>query len=126
EEVLTEENNVEKTDQMMMMSRSMNYFKEKDKFNVKDFEKEVMVQPELVEAFRDYRGTYAQDNAVNAIDDFEISDTAVKKNQKYLRSILKLDKNFHVYVHARHDYIEKGYDEDKGMKFYKLYFSNEE
>ena len=126
EEVLTEENNVEKTDQMMMMNRSINYFKEKDKFNAKDFEKEVMVQPELVNAFRDYRGTYAQENELTAIDDFEISPSAVKKNQKYLRSILKLDKNFHVYVHARHDYIEKGYDEERGMKFYKLYFNNED
>ncbi len=126
EEVLSEENNVAKTDQMMMMNRSMNFFKERDKVNVKDFEKEVMVQPELIDAFRDYRSNYIEENHLNAPEEFQVSSTAVKKNEKYMRSVLKLDKNFHVYVHGRHDYIQKGYDEDMGMKFYKLYFNSEE
>jgi len=42
-----------------------------------------------------------------------------------MKSVVKLDKNFHIYVHGRHDYIERGYDEAKGMKYYKLYFTNE-
>ncbi len=126
EEVLSEENNVAKTDQMMMMNRSMNYFKEKDKFNVKDFEREVMTQPELIDAFRDYRSNYIEENHLAKKDEFEISPTAVKKNQKYMRSVLKLDKNFHVYVHSKHEYIERGFDEERGMYFYKLYFNSEE
>ena len=63
---------------------------------------------------------------LTAIDDFVISPTAVKKNQKFMKSVVKLDKNFHIYVHGRHDYVEKGYDEDKALKFYKLYYTNED
>ena len=126
EEVLSEENNVERTDQMLMMNRSLNYFKERDKFNIKDFENEVMVQPELVSAFKEHREHYNSENHVNAIEDFEISPTAVKKNQKHMKSVIKLDKNFHVYVHGRHDYIKKGFDDEKGMNFYTLYYNKEE
>lgn len=126
EEVLTEENNVSKADQMMMLNKSASYFKEKDHFKLKDFEKEVMVQPELVQAFKDYRKDFNDRLDLTAIDEFDVSATAVKKNQKYMKSVVKLDKNFHLYIHGRHDYVERGYDEEKGLKYYKLYYTNEE
>jgi hypothetical protein len=126
EEILTEANNVEKQDQMMMLNKSTSYFKEKDKFNLKDFEKEVLVQPEIIEAFKDYRTDFNKRMDLTAIDEFDVSQTAVKKNQKYMRSVVKLDKNFHIYIHGKHDYVEKGYDEERGMKFYKLFYANED
>jgi hypothetical protein len=125
-EVLTEENNVERPDQMLVMNRSLNYFKEKDKFNIKEFENEVMAAPELVSAFREYKEQYNADNHLNDIEEFDISQTAVKKNQKFLKSVVKLDKNFHIYVHGRHDFIKKGFDDEKGMNFYTLYYNKEE
>jgi hypothetical protein len=126
EEVLTEENNVSKADQMMMLNKSASYFKERDHFKMKEFEKDVMVQPELIKAFKDYRKDFSDRLDLTAIDEFDVSQTAVKKNQKYMKSVVKLDKNFHIYIHGRHDYVERGYDEEKGMKYYKLYFTNEE
>lgn len=126
EEVLTENNNVSKQDQMMMLNKSTGYFKEKDKFNVKEFEKEVLVEPDLISAFSEYRHNFNDKFDLTAIDEFDVSPTAVKKNQKYMKSVVKLDKNFHIYIHGRHDYVEKGYDDDKGMKYYKLFFTNEQ
>ncbi len=126
EEVLTEANNVEKQDQMMMLNRSTGYFKEKDKFNIRDFEKEVLVQPEVIEPFNDYRQDFNKRLDLTAIDEFDVSPTAVKKNQKYMRSVVKLDKNFHIYIHSKHDYVERGFDEERGLKYYKLFYVNEE
>lgn len=126
EEVLTEENNVEKQDQMMMLNKSASYFKEKDKFNIKDFEKDVLVQPEIIEAFHDYRRDFNKRMDLTAIDEFDVSQTAVKKNAKFMRSVVKLDKNFHIYIHGKHEYVEKGFDEERGLKFYKLFYVNEE
>jgi hypothetical protein len=126
EEVLTESNNVSKEDQLMMLNKSTSFFKEKDRFNFKDFEREILPQSEIKEAFREYRQNYNDKLDLTAIDDFDISPTAVKKNQKYMKSVVKLDKNFHVYIHGRHDFVEKGYDENKNMKFYKLFYANED
>ncbi|MDI9340517.1 MAG: nucleoid-associated protein [Sediminibacterium sp.] len=126
EEILTEANNVAKQDQMMMLNRSTGFFKEKDRFNLNEFEKEVLVEPEIINAFKDYRTDYNKRMDLTAIDEFDVSATAVNKNKKYMRSVVKLDKNFHIYIHSRHDYVERGYDEDRGLKFYKLYYTNEE
>jgi len=126
EEILTEANDVEKKDQMMMLNKSTSYFKEKDKFNLKDFEREVLVQPEIIEAFNDYRGDFNKRMDLTAIDEFDVSQTAVKKNTKYMSSVVKLDKNFHIYIHGKHEFVERGFDEERGMKFYKLYYVNEE
>lgn len=126
EEILTEENNVQKQDQMMMLNKSASYFKEKDRFNLKDFEHEVLVQPEIIEAFNDYRHDFNKRMDLTAIDEFDVSQTAVKKNAKFMRSVVKLDKNFHIYIHGKHDYVEKGFDEERGLKYYKLFYVNEE
>lgn len=125
EEVLTEENNVQKMDQMAILNRSTSFFKDKDNFSMPDFEREVLKTGELTEAFQDYRKTFNDKMDLTAVDDFEVSQTAVKKNQKFMKSVVKLDKNFHLYIHGRHDFIEKGYDEEKGMKFYKMYYVND-
>ena len=125
EEILVESNNVPKQDQMMMLNKATGYFKEKDKFKMKDFEKDVLQQPELITAFRDYKKDFNSRFDLTDIDEFEVSPTAVKKNQKYMKSVIKLDKNFHIYIHGRHDYVEKGYDENNGLKYYKLYYVNE-
>ncbi len=125
EEVLTEENNVSKNQQMMMLNKSIGFFKNRNKFSLNDFKNEVIPQREVQNEFNDYRKQFYDANELQMIDDFQVSPSAFNKNKKYLRSIIKLDKNFHVYVHSKHEYIEKGFDEERGMKFYKLYFDNE-
>ena len=80
---------------------------------------------EIIEAFNDYKHVYEENHNINSEESFEISENAVKKSKQYFRSILKLDKNFHVYVHSKPEFLEKGYDNEKRMKFYKLYFDEE-
>ena len=58
-------------------------------------------------------------------DTFNISPEAVKKQVKSFKSVLKLDKNFHIYIHGNKDLIEKGIDEN-GKKFYKIYYDKED
>ena len=56
-------------------------------------------------------------------DGFDISDSAVKKQARTLKNVIKLDKNFHIYIHGDRTLIEQG--EDKKGKFYKVYFREE-
>ena len=56
-------------------------------------------------------------------DDFAISEGAVKKQSRALKSVIKLDKNFHIYVHGNRNLIEQGED-DRGQ-FYKVYYQEE-
>lgn len=126
EEVLTEVNNVKKLNQNMMLNKSVSYFKDRENFNIKDFEKDVLVEKDVIQAFQDYRNDFINRRDLTSADEFEVSETAVKKNQKYMRTVIKLDKNFHLYIHGRHDLLEQGFDEEKGMKYYKTYYVNED
>ena len=78
----------------------------------------------MISSFQDFDTTYRIENTVELDDKFEISNQAVKKQSRIFKSVLKLDKNFHVYIHGDKDLIEKGTDND-GRKFYKIYYENE-
>jgi hypothetical protein len=67
---------------------------------------------------------YEKAKQIQIEDSFDIHLSAVKARENF-KSILKLDKNFHVYIHGRRDLIERGIDELSGKKFYKLYFDEE-
>jgi hypothetical protein len=58
-------------------------------------------------------------------DSFDISGAAVKKQARVYKSVLKLDKNFHIYIHGNKDLIEKGFDDGRDMNYYKVYFREE-
>ena len=64
-------------------------------------------------------------NEIELPDRFDISTQAVKKQNRVFKSVLKLDKNFHVYIHGDKSLIERGYDEKTGKKFYKIYYDEE-
>ncbi len=113
-------------DTIDLLNRSGDYFKDNEHFELDDYTETLFPEPEQQEAFREFRDQYAKAYAVPLEDKFDISNQAVKKDAKVFKSILKLDKNFHIYVHGRRDLIERGFDEEKGKKFYKVYFENEE
>ena len=117
---LSEDFEVSKSDQIDLLNRSVEYFKENDSFDKKDFEKKVFQEPEIIKSFRSYDTSYREDNDLEIEDQFEISKPAVKKQSK----VFKLDKNFHIYIHGNKDMIERGVEKD-GRKFYKIYFESE-
>ncbi|MCO5230555.1 MAG: nucleoid-associated protein [Chitinophagales bacterium] len=115
---------IEKADQIDMLNKSIQYFKANNDFDQKLFEKEVFSEPEVIESFRDYTATNQYSYGLDLDKGFEISNPAVKKQAKDFKSILKLDKNFHIYIHGDRSLIERGIDEN-GKKYYKLYFKDE-
>jgi hypothetical protein len=116
---------INKSEQIDMLNRSMEYFKTKDHFELEEFTEEVIHHPEVMEAFNEYKLTYEKAKQVEIQDDFDIHLSAVKKQERFFKAILKLDKNFHIYIHGRKDLVEKGYDEVVGKNFYKFYFDEE-
>jgi hypothetical protein len=124
-DVYNGENKVPKPEQFDFLNRSIDFFDKKNSFSQEEFEKEVVRFPEVSEAFNDYRHQLVEAQGMPLTDSFDISKSAVKSEKKFFKSILKLDKNFHVYVHGRREYIEKGFDPQKGMNFYKLFYEQE-
>jgi hypothetical protein len=116
---------VSKSDQIDMLNRSMEYFKTKENFSMEEFTNEVIHHQEVAETFMDYKKNFESARNFEIQDEFAIHVSAVKQQQRAFKTVLKLDKNFHVYIHGRRDLIEKGVDEMTGKKFYKFYFDEE-
>ncbi|HXD94177.1 MAG TPA: nucleoid-associated protein [Bacteroidia bacterium] len=121
---LAEEFEVSKTDQIDLLNRSVEYFKTHDTFDKKDFEKEVFHNKEIIKSFQNFDETYRESHDIELEDSFEISTQAVKKQARVFKSVLKLDKNFHIYIHGNRELIEQGVEKD-GRKYYKIYFEQE-
>lgn len=117
---------LDRADQLDMLYRSGLYFKENEEFELGNYAETLFPEEEQQEAFREFRDTYSKAYAVPLEEKFDISPQAVKKESKVLKSVIKLDKNFHIYVHGRRDLIERGFDDDKGKKYYKVFFDEED
>jgi hypothetical protein len=121
---LPKEFEVSKAEQIDLLNRSVSFFKTEETFNKTHFEQEVLQDSSLIDSFRGFNHQYAKELDLQDLSEFEISGSAVKKQARIFKSILKLDKNFHVYIHGNRELIEKGVDPD-GRKFYKIYFNEE-
>jgi len=121
---LSKEFDIPKTDQIDLLNRSIGFFKSKDNFDKQTFEQEVLQDNNIIESFNSFNKSYQQKNDFNVNENFEISQTAVKKQARVFKSVLKLDKNFHIYIHGNRDLIEQGVDEN-GRKYYKIYYNEE-
>lgn len=121
---LPEDFEVSKVDQVDLLNKSVNFFKENEKFEIDNFAKQVLGQDELIKSFADYKQQFEEVYEMDLNDHFDISKNAVKKQARFFKSIIKLDKNFHIYVHGNRQMIEQGVDEE-GKKYYKLYYDSE-
>jgi hypothetical protein len=115
---------VEKTDQIELLNRSVEYFKTNEKFDRQEFEKSVFADEEVIESFQQFNHVAAEKSNMIIPDSFDIAEGVVKKKARSFKSVLKLDKNFHIYIHGDRKLIEQGTDEN-GRKFYKIYYQEE-
>ncbi|HNP25021.1 MAG TPA: nucleoid-associated protein [Panacibacter sp.] len=121
---LDEEFEVSKADKIDLLNRSVEYFKTHESFDKTEFEKEVFQDLGIIKSFHNFDSTYRQQNEIELTENFNISPQAVKKQARVFKSVLKLDKNFHIYIHGNPDMIEQGVEKD-GRKYYKIYYEKE-
>lgn len=116
----------DRTKQIGMLNKAVSFFQENEVFEEDAFEDEVFEQADLVEKFRSFKENEAdEDEKLTEARRFEISPGAVKASRKFIKRVLKLDKNFSLYVHGNGDHIERGFDQERMMNYYKLFFKEE-
>ncbi|QDP85218.1 nucleoid-associated protein [Chryseobacterium sp. SNU WT5] len=120
---LPQEFEITKADQAEFLNKSIEFFKEKEKFDYDEFTNEVLQDETVIESFSNFKSDYEQEMQVSVSEAFDINPSAVKKQSRGFKSIIKLDKNFSIYVHGDRKLIDQGTDEIG--KYYKLYFEDE-
>lgn len=121
---LNDESEVSKTEKADLLNKSVEYFKNNSQFVEEDFTSAVFQNTKVADSFMEFKQSHEKQGEILP-KDFEISAQVVKKQAKAFKSVIKLDKNFHIYVHGKPDLIHKGFDEETGKHFYKVFFDSE-
>lgn len=121
---LPKEFEVSKADQIDLLNKSLQFFKEKDTFDIDDFANEVIAQPEVIEKFHQYKQEYEDQSDVVIDNQFAISEAARKKQQRSYKRVINLDKKIQIIIAGNRQNIEQG--EDERGKFYKVYYKDED
>lgn len=122
----------DRKDKVLFMNEAVAYFNKYNEFNIDDFVQEVVKEPELIEQFKEHKQNYDINQGLDTADSFSISNPAVKTMKKKFKNLIKLDTEFEIKVKqstsetGNMQFIERGFDEQKGMNFYKVYFNEEE
>lgn len=129
EEVIKE--NFGRKEQSEFLANAVDYFKENEEVSVEDFKEEIFIEPDRVGLFEDYKKIYEDEQDIVLRNQFHIADKVVKKEKKKLfKSDIKLDTHIQIKLDidapdAASEYLERGYDEDKKMFYYKIFFNEE-
>lgn len=117
----------DKREQVKFMANTVDYFTNAEVFDFEQFTDKVSGGNEaLTNELNSYREDFGLDNT----NGFDISQSAFKNAKRKIKNTIKLDTNIQIKLdynnpEASNYYIEKGYDEEKGMHFYKVFFNEE-
>ncbi|AUC13989.1 hypothetical protein BTO06_01930 [Tenacibaculum sp. SZ-18] len=119
-----------KHEQGNFLANTVDYFKEHESVDYHTFKDEVFEDDKHKDMFEDYKKHFEKLNDVLVRNNFEVSDIVLKKEKGKLKTEIKLDTNIQIKIDidapdAASDYLERGYDEDKKMKYYKVYYNAE-
>lgn len=121
----------DKQQEMMFMNKAVNHFASNEDFEESKFLNEVLDNPELHPEFKSYKTDKAPKYNIEDLSSFPISNTAVTSARKKMKNTINLDTNVQIkmdFVNSEtaEKYIEKGWDEERQMYYYLVYFNKEE
>lgn len=121
----------DKQQEVLFMNRAVNHFAKNDEFEESKFLNEVMENPELLPEFQNYKTEKAPKYKIEDLSTFPISNTAVSAARKSIKNVINLDTNVQIKMdfinpESAQKFIEKGWDEEKQMYYYLVYFNKEQ
>lgn len=112
------------------LAKTIDFFKENEVVNVERFKDELFEEDKHKSMFDDYKKTFENEQNLVLRNQFDVSERVVTKEKKKIKTDIKLDTHFSIKVDidapdASSDYLERGYDEEKKMHYYKVFFNEE-
>ncbi len=119
-----------KKSQVDFLNETVKYFEKNETIDTDEFTNALFANDETKEVFKQFKNDYEQANDFQFSENFEISDAVYKKQKRKFKNFIKLDTNIQIKLEFNNSestekFIEKGYDEEKEMHYYKVYFNRE-
>jgi len=120
----------DKQQEVLFMNRAMNHFASRDTFEESHFLNEVIENPDLIPEFKQYKTDKGPKYSIEDVSSFGIANQAVTEARKKLKNHIHLDTNIHIKLDfinpdSAERFVEKGWDEERQMYYYLLYFNRE-
>ncbi|MGV6844823.1 MAG: nucleoid-associated protein [Lutibacter sp.] len=114
------------------LAKTVDYFKENETINIHDFKDEIFEDQEEQKAlFDDYKKQFESLNSLLVRNQFPVAEKVLKKQKQKLKTEIRLDTHIQIKLDvdaldANLEYIEQGFDETKKMKYYKVFYNEEQ
>lgn len=121
----------DKKEEVMFMNRSVNFFAKNDDFEETKFLNEVLDNPDLIPEFKNYKVDKGAKYSIEDVTSFPIANAAVTDARKSIKNVINLDTNIQIKLdfinpESAEKFVEKGWDEEKQMYYYLVYFNKEQ
>jgi hypothetical protein len=118
----------DKKEKAVILNNTYEYLKENEVFEQDHFVEHVLEKPQDKERFKSYIEEVSKEKM--DVTEFPISQPAIKEVKKEIvKTTIKLDKNIEIKLtdinKENSEFIERGFDKDKQMYYYKFYFNDE-
>ena len=115
----------------MFLNRAVNHFAKNDQFEETQFVNEVFANPDLIPEFKHYKTEKAPKYSIEDLTTFPIANTAVSAARKKIKNTINLDTNIQIKMdfinpESAEKFVEKGWDEERQMYYYLVYFNKEQ
>lgn len=112
-----------KDEQIQLVNKCTELLKSTNETTIEKVVDELFEDKEMVDAFYEYKKIYEEREQLRLDGQFMVDKKAISSSKSVKR--IKLDDTSEIYLLKTGRFIERGYDEDKGMRYYKLYFNEE-
>lgn len=120
---LSKEANVSKSDQVNLVNHYTELISKSEYLDIEDLEAKVFQDKKILNMFEDYRKIYEERENFNLEANMVVDKSALNVPRK-LRKI-RLDDTVELCLMKTGNFIERGYDENRGRSYYKIFFSKE-
>jgi hypothetical protein len=121
----------DKQQEVLFMNRAVNHFAKNDAFEETNFLNDVMSNPELIPEFKHYKTEKGPKYSIQDVSNFDIANKAVSDARKKIKNVINLDTNIQIKMdfinpESAEKFVEKGWDEERQMYYYLVYFNKEQ
>ena len=121
----------DKKEEVLFMNRAVNHFAKNDTFEETKFLNEVMDNPDLIPEFKSYKADRGEKYSIEDVTSFPIANAAVSDARRSIKNVINLDTNIQIKLDfvnpdSAEKFVEKGWDEERQMYYYLVYFNKEQ
>jgi hypothetical protein len=119
-----------KKDEIDFLNHSMRFVEGNKEVSVDDFSDALFSDEETKGDFKDYKKAFEAEFELEMSDSFQVSELVLEKQKRSIKNAIQLDTNIQLRFNfddpaSMGKFVERGYDEEKGMHYYKVFYNEE-